>query len=312
MNALIVSISLLVFAVYSHTNAQSIRVTLLGTGCPAPVMNRFGPSILVEAGEEKFIFDAGRGAIQRLTQAKVGFRDIRAVFLTHLHSDHIVGFPDLWLTGWVNGQRNAPLLLFGPKGTEAMAKYLRKAYEYDINTRLTEDRSPPQGVVVNARDIVEGIVYERNGVKVIAFEVDHRPTAPAFGYKVTYGKYSVAFSGDTKPSENLVKYTAGVDVLVHEVVSEKSLKERGRGHEWERMIVSHHTTAKQAGEIFSRVKPKLAVYSHIVLPSADTTRLLEDTHSAYSGRIVVGEDLMTIEIGDEIKIGAVAAGATNK
>ena len=96
-------------------SAQDIRVTLLGTGTPAPVMNRFGPSILVEAGEQKFLFDAGRGAMQRLTQIRVGWKDVTGVFLTHLHSDHVVGFPDLWLTGWLFGERAVPLRVWGPR-----------------------------------------------------------------------------------------------------------------------------------------------------------------------------------------------------
>src|SRR5882757_7531947 len=93
-------------------SAQDIRVTLLGTGTPAPVMNRFGPSILVEAGGQKFLFDAGRGSLQRLVQSQVSWRDVNGVFLTHLHSDHVVGFPDLWLTGWLTSNRDTPLLVW--------------------------------------------------------------------------------------------------------------------------------------------------------------------------------------------------------
>src|ERR1044071_6827541 len=82
---------------------QDIKITLLGTGWPPAVMNRFGPSTLVEAGGQKFIFDAGRGALQRLNQIKVRWQNVDGVFLTHLHSDHVVGFPDMWLTGWIAG-----------------------------------------------------------------------------------------------------------------------------------------------------------------------------------------------------------------
>ena len=111
----------------------AIRVTLLGTGCPPPVMNRFGPSTLVEAGEQKLLFDAGRGALQRLTQLKVRWQDVQGVFLTHLHSDHVVGFPDLWLTGWsVAPGRTVPLQVWGPRGTTNMMSHLEQAYEYDI------------------------------------------------------------------------------------------------------------------------------------------------------------------------------------
>src|SRR5438477_5506336 len=110
---------------------QEIKVTLLGTGCPPPVMHRFGPSTLVEAGGQKLLFDAGRGALQRLTQLRVRWQDVRGVFLTHLHSDHVVGFPDLWLTGWLVG-RDHPLLVWGPRGTVKMMSHLDEAYEYDI------------------------------------------------------------------------------------------------------------------------------------------------------------------------------------
>jgi ribonuclease Z len=108
---------------------QEIKVTLLGTGCPPAVMNRFGPSILVEAGGQKFIFDAGRGALQRLNQAKVKWRDVTGVFLTHLHSDHVVGFPDLWLTGWLTPGRDVPLQVWGPRGTKKMMSHLEQAFE---------------------------------------------------------------------------------------------------------------------------------------------------------------------------------------
>lgn len=98
--------------------AQGIKVTLLGTGNPPPVMNRFGPSTLVEAGGQKFLFDAGRGALQRLRQIGIRWQDVSGVFLTHLHSDHVVGFPDLWLTGWLVSRRDVPLQVWGPRGTK--------------------------------------------------------------------------------------------------------------------------------------------------------------------------------------------------
>jgi len=286
------------FTAYS----QIIKVTLLGTGCPAPVMNRFGPSIMVEAGDRKFIFDAGRGVIQRLAQIKVQYKEIQGVFLTHLHSDHVVGLPDLWLTGWLNGRRDRPLQVWGPKGTKKMMSNLREAFEEDIKFRLYEDRASPDGVAIEAKDIAEGIVYEESGIKVTAFEVDHGPTKPAFGYRIDYRGRSVVLSGDTRYSENLIKYAKGADLLIHEVVSLKSLKERERGEEWEKMIISHHTTPEQAGEIFSKVKPRLAIYSHIVLPSAIEQDIIPPTRKIYSGLVELGEDLMVIEVGEKIEI----------
>src|SRR5688500_3089601 len=283
-------------------SGQTIKVTLLGTGCPAPVMNRFGPSILVEAGDQKLIFDTGRGALLRLTQIKVKPKDINGVFFTHLHSDHLVGFPDLWLTGWVNGRRDKPVQAFGPKGTVKMMSYLEQAFEYDIRIRLYDDKAPPEGVVIEAKDITEGVVYEKNGVKLTAFEVDHQPIKPAFGYRIDYAGRSVVLSGDTRFSENLIKFAKGADLLIHEVVSPESLKRAEYGEERSKIIIDHHTTPEQAGELFSIVKPKLAVYSHIVLPSATVQDLIPPTRKTYSGPLELGEDLTVFEIGEKVEV----------
>lgn len=298
----ILTLTFTILCSFGSANSQSIKVTLLGTGTPAPVMNRFGPSILVEAGGQKFIFDVGRGALQRLTQIKVDYKDINGVFFTHLHSDHVIGFPDLWLTGWINPRRETPLNVWGPKGTEKMMSHLVQAFDYDIKIRLFDDRASPDGVIIEAKDIVEGVVYEKNGVKVTAFEVDHEPIKPAFGYRVDYGGRSVVLSGDTKPSANLVKYSQGVDLLIHEVASPELLKTTGRKAEWIQSIIDHHTTPEQAGEIFSKVKPRLAVYSHIVLPSATEKDLIPATRKTYAGRVELGEDLMVIDVGENIEV----------
>jgi ribonuclease Z len=281
---------------------QKIKVTLLGTGCPTPVMNRFGPSILVEAGDQKLIFDVGRGALLRLTQIKVRPKDIQGVFFTHLHSDHLIGFPDLWLTGWVNGRRERAVQVWGPKGTVKMMSYLEQAFEYDIRIRLYDDNAPPEGVVIEAQDISEGVVYEKNGVKVTAFDVDHQPIKPAFGYRIDFAGRVVVLSGDTRFSENLIKFAKGADLLVHEVVSPESLKRAEYGEERSKIIIAHHTTPEQAGELFSRVKPKLAVYSHIVLPSATEQNLIPPTRKTYSGALELGEDLMVIEVGEKVEV----------
>src|SRR5688572_26383470 len=159
-------------------------VTLLGTGSPPPVMHRFGPSTLIEAGDHKLVFDAGRGAMQRLDQLGVHWNEITGLFLSHLHSDHVVGLPDLWLTGWLMSRRQTPLRLWGPRGTRRMATHLRQAFDYDVDIRITGDRLPPGGAEIVSEDIREGLVFDENGVKVIAFDVDHRPVEPAFGYRI--------------------------------------------------------------------------------------------------------------------------------
>jgi ribonuclease Z len=282
--------------------AQNLKVTLLGTGNPRPVMSRFGPSILVEAGTEKLLFDCGRGATQRLYQLQIPFNDISALFLTHLHSDHTVGIPDLWLTGWVMG-RSSPLPVRGPEGTKAMMEHLREAYAFDIHIRRDVDtKLPGAGAEVIAKDIEEGVVYNNAGVKVTAFLVDHGEIKPAFGYRVDYGGHSVTLSGDTRPSENLVKFAQGTDVLIHEVIDPAAFSETGSTDtaEQRKKIVEHHTTPEQAGVIFTRVRPKLAVYSHIVPP--DVPEVIPHTRKTYAGPLEVGEDLMSIDIGDKIQV----------
>ena len=281
---------------------QEIKVTLLGTGCPPAVMNRFGPSILVEAGGLKFLFDAGRGALQRLNQVNVKWRNVQGVFLTHLHSDHVVGFPDLWLTGWLTPGRDVPLQVWGPRGTKNMMSHLEQAYEYDIRIRLYDDRASPDGVVILAEEIADGFVYEKSGVKITAFDVDHTPVKPAFGYRIDYGGRSVVLSGDTRVSENLMRHAQGVDLLIHEVAAPETFQRAGTPLERAKSVVAHHVTPEQAGEVFSRTKPKLAVYSHIVLPTATEQDLIPPTRKTYAGPLELGEDLMVIEVGEKIAV----------
>ena len=289
-------------ALAATASAQDFKVTLLGTGNPRPVMSRFGPSILVEAGKEKLLFDCGRGATQRLYQLNIPFEEVTGLFLTHLHSDHTVGIPDLWLTGWVMG-RDTPLPVWGPVGTKAMMDHLQEAYAFDIHIRRDVDtKLPGAGAMVVAKDIEEGVVYERSGVKVTAFLVDHGEIKPAFGFRVDYGGHSVTLSGDTRPSENLVKFAQGTDVLIHEVIDPAAFAETASTDtlEQRKKIIEHHTTPEQAGIIFARVKPKLAVYSHIVPP--DVPEVIPHTRKTYAGPLEVGEDLMSIEIGDKIEV----------
>ncbi len=298
----------LLLIIFSTTTirAQSVKVTLLGTGTPKLRIERFGPSTLVEAGAEKLLFDCGRGATQRLQQLGVLPRDVTAMFVTHLHSDHIVGIPDQWLTGWLGG-RIGRFHILGPTGTKEMMANLEKAYQVDIRFRIEDEKLNPQGVAVLAEDITQGVVYEEDGVKVTAFDVDHGPViTPALGYRIEYRGRSVVISGDTRFSENLILFSKGVDVLVHEVASAK--QELINKSESVRRIIAHHTTPEEAGRVFDRVKPKLAVYSHIAMPSDPTIReptvqdLIALTRRTYAGPLEVGEDLMTIEIGDSIQV----------
>jgi len=285
----------------ANSAPDTLRVTLLGTGGPPPILDRFGPCTLVEAGSEKFLFDAGRGALQRLFQLKIRFSEITGLFLTHLHSDHVVGIPDLWLTGWINqawGGRQVPLPVWGPLGTKEMMFHLEKAYQFDIRIRT---HYPKEGVRVVAEEFTDGVVYDKNGLKIRAFLVDHGRIKPAYGYRIDYAGRSVVISGDTRFNENVIRFSQGVDLLVHEVIgmSDEFLQKS----EFGKTIASNHTTPQDAGEVFRRADPKLAVYTHILffgdyLPDD----LVASTRNNYSGPLEVGEDLMTIEVGERMEV----------
>lgn len=281
--------------------AQDLKVTLLGSGSPQPRLDRFGPSILVEAGQKKLLFDCGRGATQRIEQIKIPFTEIDALFLTHLHSDHVVGIPDLWLTGWARG-RKIPLRVWGPAGTKAMMSHMEEAFQFDIQIRQEDDKLPAQGVTVVAKDIDQNVVYDDAGIKITAFAVDHGRVKPALGYRIDFAGHSVVLSGDTRYSENLIHFSQGTDLLIHEVIDPDAFRMKNPSVSPERFqaIVGHHTTAEQAGTVFALVKPKLAVYSHIV--PGDATDLVPLTRKTYAGPLEVGEDAMSFDVGEKVVV----------
>jgi ribonuclease Z len=181
-----------------------------------------------------------------------------------------------------------------------MMGHLEQAYKFDIRMRLDDDRTSADGVTVQAEDIKEGVVVEKGGVKITAFEVDHRPIEPAFGYRIDYGGRAVVLSGDTRASDNLIRHAQGVDVLIHEVVAPGLVERNGTRPERAKRIIAHHTTPEEAGTVFSKSKPRLAVYSHIVPPIATEQDLVPPTRKTYAGPLEVGEDLMVIEVGEKI------------
>lgn len=286
----------------SEAQSDSIKVVLLGTGVgPGVNLEQFGASILVEAGGERFLFDCGRGATTRLTQIGVPTGSVTKVFLTHLHSDHIIQLPDILLTGWAGGRRVSALEVWGPAGTTTMMDHLVKAFAFDIHLRRdVDEKLSASGIRVISHEAKEGPVFDERGVKITAFLVDHGPVVPAFGYRIDYGGRSVVLSGDTRVSENLIRFAHGVDVLIHEGIDADAIRNRldHPNPSAIEAIIAHHTTAQQAGEVFSRVKPRLAVYSH----APNSAALIAQTRTTYAGPLQGAEDLLTIVIGEKIAV----------
>jgi ribonuclease Z len=261
-----------------------MRVTLLGTGTPFPITERFGSAILVEAAGKRMLFDCGRGAVIRLAQAGVSPREIDGLFFTHLHSDHVVGLPDLWLSGWFLG-REGPLPVWGPSGTRSMAKHLLQAFAFDIRIRqAAPDYLPAKGAEIDAKEVEQGKLYDDSSVRVSAFLVDHGPVKPAFGYRLDYAGHSVVISGDTKFCQNLLDFASRADCLIHVVwaAGNPTLPSK-------RLIAS----AEDAGRVFATVRPKLGVIYHY----KNEGGLWDAVRTAYKGRFVVAKDLMIINVG---------------
>ena len=195
--------------------SDSIRLTFLGTGAPRPSRDRYGPSILVEAGRYKMLVDAGPGMRERLFEAG-GFEMITTVdhiFVTHLHFDHTISIPGMWLSGWLYG-RKVPMNVYGPQGTEEMMRHFTEAYAWDIRYRKIVGVHP-QGAELLAQDVEPGVIFNREGVKVTAFEVEHMPIdvetgellgldGQTIGFRIDYAGRSVLFSGDTRTTEESI------------------------------------------------------------------------------------------------------------
>lgn len=288
--------------------SADFRVTLLGTGVPIPSPTRFGPCTLVEAGDQKFLIDAGRGATIRLYQLKIPIGRIDVQLLTHYHSDHVSCVPDVWLTGWLEshfGTRKTPFRVIGPTGAKRLMENLERAYADDIKIRVADEKLPLSGIATDVTEFDrDGVVYEKGGVKVVAFEVDHGDVIkPCYGYRIEYGGRVAVFSSDTRYNRNVIKYGKDCDLLVHEVASARPelMKEA-----YVQRIIGHHTTPREAGQVFAQTKPKLAAYTHIVLlgseliPPPTIEDIVAETRQTYGGPLVVGEDLMAFELGKTV------------
>ncbi len=294
LNLLLVS-----FVLLQSACADYVEVILLGTGTPRPSIERFGSSTLVNAGGQYFLFDAGRGATIRLQQAGITPNQINKVFLTHLDSDHISALDDLWITGWV-WQRQKSLKVYGPTGTDKFVQGLRDAYAADISYRV-ENVDLDDGLSkIDSAEIAEGVVYQKDGVTIRAFLVNHAPVKPALGYRVEFGDRVIVISGDTTYSENFIKHAQEADLIVHEI-AEASPALLGRNKRLV-SVLAYHTNSKQMIDILNKTTPRVAVLNHVLLFGVQEDKVIEEINKQYSGDVSIGYDLMKIGIGSSIEI----------
>jgi ribonuclease Z len=273
--------------------AAALVVLLLGTGYPRPDPQRAGPSTVVIAGDAWFVVDAGRGTTMRIAATDLGYANLRGVFLTHLHSDHTAGLPDLFNTSWQFGRKTVPLELYGPRGTKKLANAMRDFFAEDIHWRRDVlEKHPAAGATIRTHIVREGIVYDDGKVKITAFPVDHRPVVNAFGYRFESGGQTVVISGDTRPTENLVRYAKDADILVLEAYLPEHFL-RVDTPEVAARLMSYHTSAEQAGQIAARAGVRKLVLTHLIPGNAEET-FRERAGKGFHGEIVVGRDLMRI------------------
>lgn len=257
-------------------------VTLLGTGTPNLKIDQWGPSTLVKAGESSLLFDCGRGTLLRIKQAGINPNITSKLFLTHLHSDHTVGIIDLWLSGWEMG-REEPLHIWGPEGTISMAHHLREAFSADIKGRqLSPQCLPRVPAEIIAVDIQEEVIDLGTELHVTSFLVDHGSFKPALGFRVDHQNTSLVLSGDTRFSDNLVEYSKGADVIIHNA---------WLAHK-DSAVYQLVASPEEASMVFNVVKPKLAIISHYNTEECLAKKIKQN----YSGTFVIGKDLMKIEI----------------
>ena len=271
------------------------QIVLLGTGTPNADPDRSGPAVAIVVDETPYLVDFGPGVVRRAAAAnRMGVKalampKLTRAFVTHLHSDHTAGYPDLILTPWVL-DREQPLEVYGPKGLKAMTDHILKAYREDIRIRLDGlEPANETGYKVGVTEIKPGVIYSDQNVKVTAFAVKHGSWPQAFGYRFDTPDRSIVISGDCAPSESVITNCNGCDVLIHEVYSQVGFATRPPV--WQRYHSSFHTSSRELGEIASKAKPGLLILYHQLYWGTSDEQLVDEVRQFYKGRVVSGSDL---------------------
>ena len=293
--------------------AQQITVTLVGTGGPELTADRGGEATLIQTGDQTLLFDAGRNVLDGLNRAQIAPQTVTKIFLTHLHSDHIAGLPDLWMTPWFLLHRTAPLEVWGPVGTQAMVDGIKAMYAHDLEHRPNA-ALPRSALDIAVHEIAPGIVYQAGAVRVTAFAVEHAEGNPAFAYRIESGARTVFLTGDCTLTPALVQAARGSkppDLLIANVAAgTPALEAVAR---W-KPIFAKLLTPEQDAELFAAARPRLAVFSHIVkkgLPGAagDSAVTARTRKAGYRDRLVMGQDHTRIVVGESITVTNIAGPA---
>ena len=268
------------------------RVVLLGTGTPNPTPDRQGPALAVVSGGRPYLVDCGTGVVRRAVEAGIPVEALDRAFLTHLHSDHTLGYPDLVLTPGVL-HRTEPLEVYGPKGLRAMTERNVEAYREDREVRLRGgEPSRPESYEVRAVEVRSGEVYRDENVRVVAFPVRHGAWEEAFGYRFEARDKTIVVSGDTTYDPRMALHARGADILVHEVYCEAGWAKRTP--EWRAYHAAYHTSGPDLGCLAAQVRPRVLVLTHQLLMGASRETLLAEIRQAWDGEVVDGKDLDVI------------------
>ncbi|PPR45363.1 MAG: Ribonuclease Z [Alphaproteobacteria bacterium MarineAlpha5_Bin8] len=275
-----------------------MQLTLLGTGCPKVDHNRFGPSNLVSSLKTLILIDCGSGVTQRLDKLNVPLSKIDALFLTHLHSDHVVDLYQLIISSW-HSYRTKPWKIYGPLGTKKFVNKIMDAWKDERNLRIKyEQRESIDAFNLKVFEFAKYGKVKIRDIDVEYFQVDHKPVKFAYGFNFFNKNKKLTISGDTKPCENLMKYAQLSDVLLHEVFIEDEIKTttKMRSQKTIHNVKEYHTTSSMVGKVGKISRCKKLVLTHFVPTKFNEQKLKKIVKKDFGKFPVVGKDLLKIKI----------------